>query len=52
VDAAEQHTDSWWPDFAEWFAERGGKKKDAPEALGGAGMAPIELAPGSYVLQK
>jgi class II poly(R)-hydroxyalkanoic acid synthase len=52
VDAAEQHTDSWWPDFAEWFAERGGKKKAAPDALGGAGMEPIEPAPGSYVLEK
>ena len=50
--SAEQHTDSWWPDFAAWFAERAGKKKAAPEALGGAGMAPIEPAPGSYVLQK
>jgi polyhydroxyalkanoate synthase len=52
VDAAEQHADSWWPDFAAWFAERGGKKKVAPDALGGAGMAPIEPAPGSYVLER
>jgi class II poly(R)-hydroxyalkanoic acid synthase len=52
VDAAEHHTDSWWPDFAEWLADRGGKKKAAPDAPGGAGMAPIEPAPGSYVLEK
>ena len=52
VDGAEQHADSWWPDFAAWFAERGGKKKVAPDALGGAGMAPIEPAPGSYVLER
>jgi polyhydroxyalkanoate synthase subunit PhaC len=52
VDAAEQHTDSWWPDFVAWLAVRGGKKKAAPDALGGAGLAPIEPAPGSYVLEK
>jgi polyhydroxyalkanoate synthase subunit PhaC len=52
VDAAEQHTDSWWPDFVAWLAVRGGQKKAAPDALGGAGMAPIEPAPGSYVLEK
>jgi polyhydroxyalkanoate synthase subunit PhaC len=52
VDAGEQHTDSWWPDFVAWLAVRGGKKKAAPDKLGGAGMAPIEPAPGSYVLEK
>jgi class II poly(R)-hydroxyalkanoic acid synthase len=52
VDAAEKHSDSWWPDFVAWLADRGGKKKAAPDALGGAGMAPIEPAPGSYVLEK
>jgi class II poly(R)-hydroxyalkanoic acid synthase len=52
VDAAERQTDSWWADFASWFGERGGKKVAAPDALGGAGMAPMEPAPGSYVLEK
>jgi polyhydroxyalkanoate synthase len=49
---AEQQTDSWWPDFVSWFGERSGKKKDAPQSLGGAGMAPMEPAPGSYVLER
>ena len=52
ADAAEQHNDSWWPDFAAWLAERAGEKKDAPDTLGGAGMDPLEPAPGSYVLQQ
>jgi len=51
ADSAEQHTGSWWPDYVAWLAERGGKKKDAPDSLGGAGMVPLEPAPGSYVLQ-
>jgi polyhydroxyalkanoate synthase len=52
LESAEQHTDSWWPDFVAWLGERGGEKKDAPAALGGAGMAPLEPAPGSYVLDR
>jgi polyhydroxyalkanoate synthase len=52
VESAEQHTDSWWPDFVAWLGERSGEKKDAPAAVGGAGMAPLEPAPGSYVLER
>jgi polyhydroxyalkanoate synthase len=51
ADKAERHTDSWWPDYVKWLAERSGQKKAAPAALGGAGMSPIEPAPGSYVLE-
>src|ERR1700752_2741646 len=29
VESAEQHTDSWWPDFVAWLGERS-EKKDAP----------------------
>jgi polyhydroxyalkanoate synthase len=52
LESAEPHPDSWWPDFVAWIGERSGEKKDAPVALGGAGMAPLEPAPGSYVLQR
>jgi polyhydroxyalkanoate synthase len=52
VESAERHTDSWWPDFVAWLGERSGEKKAAPAALGGAGMAPLEPAPGSYVLER
>ncbi|PXX11930.1 PHA/PHB synthase family protein [Mycolicibacterium moriokaense] len=51
AESAEQQSDSWWPDFVSWFAERSGKK-DAPDTLGGAGMAAIEAAPGSYVRER
>jgi polyhydroxyalkanoate synthase len=49
AEAADNHPGSWWPDFAAWLGARSGRKKAAPEALGGPGMSPIEPAPGSYV---
>ena len=52
LQTAEKSTDSWWPDFVAWLGQRGGAKKPAPTTLGGAGMAPLEPAPGSYVLQR
>jgi polyhydroxyalkanoate synthase len=52
LQSAEKSADSWWPDFVGWLGQRGGAKKPAPATLGGAGMAPLEPAPGSYVLQR
>jgi polyhydroxyalkanoate synthase len=52
LQSAEKSADSWWPDFVGWLGQRGGAKKPAPATLGGAGMAPLESAPGSYVLQR
>jgi poly[(R)-3-hydroxyalkanoate] polymerase subunit PhaC len=40
---------SWWPDYAEWLAERCGEEQAAPGELGGGGLAPICDAPGTYV---
>jgi polyhydroxyalkanoate synthase len=51
LESADQHAGSWWPDFVAWLGERGGKKQPAPQTLGGAGMTPLEPAPGSYVLE-
>ena len=51
AESAEQHPDSWWPDFVSWLGERSGGRKDAPQSLGGAGLTPLEPAPGSYVLE-
>jgi polyhydroxyalkanoate synthase len=48
---AAQHTGSWWTDWAQWIAARGGGKVAAREP--GAGQLPaIEDAPGSYVRVK
>ncbi len=39
---------SWWPDWGQWLARKGGKK--VPARQPGAGrLAPLEDAPGSYV---
>jgi polyhydroxyalkanoate synthase subunit PhaC len=46
---AETYHGSWWPDYADWLAERCGEEKAAPDELGGGGLAPIGDAPGTYV---
>ena len=40
---------SWWPDYADWLAERCGDEQAAPAELGGGGLEPIGDAPGTYV---
>jgi polyhydroxyalkanoate synthase len=40
---------SWWPDCADWLAERCGEEKAAPGEPGGGGLVPISDAPGTYV---
>jgi polyhydroxyalkanoate synthase len=47
--SAEQHGDSWWPDFSAWLAKRAGEQKAAPRELGGDGLTALGPAPGSYV---
>jgi polyhydroxyalkanoate synthase subunit PhaC len=46
---AETCQGSWWPDYADWLAERCGEEKAVPAELGGGGLAPICDAPGTYV---
>jgi polyhydroxyalkanoate synthase len=43
---------SWWPLWAEWVQKRAGDKVAAPEALGNAQYAPMEDAPGLYVIEE
>ena len=50
--SAETHSDSWWPDFSTWLAQRGGEQKPAPTVLGGDGLAALGPAPGSYVHER
>jgi len=40
---------TWWQDWTEWIAERGGDMVPAPDHLGNDAYPPIEEAPGSYV---
>lgn len=52
LDTAEKHSDSWWPHYVAWLAERSGPDVDAPTTLGGEGLPPLGPAPGRYVMEK
>jgi polyhydroxyalkanoate synthase subunit PhaC len=45
---ATEHAGSWWPDWAEWMADKSGPKVEAP-VPGSGKLKVIEDAPGSYV---
>jgi polyhydroxyalkanoate synthase len=49
---ATKHTDSWWLHWQAWQAERSGKLKKAPPALGNKAYAAAEAAPGTYVHER
>jgi polyhydroxyalkanoate synthase len=42
---------SWWPHWLEWISVRSGEKKPAPCALGSTELAPLDAAPGRYVME-
>jgi polyhydroxyalkanoate synthase len=52
LDSADKSSDSWWPDYTRWLAERSGPEIDAPKILGGEELPPLGPAPGSYVMEK
>ena len=52
LDSADKSSDSWWPDYTRWLAERSGPEVDAPRMLGGEELPPLGPAPGSYVMEK
>jgi polyhydroxyalkanoate synthase subunit PhaC len=52
LESSQKSSDSWWPDYAEWLAERSGPQVDAPKVLGGEGLPPLGPAPGGYVMEK
>jgi polyhydroxyalkanoate synthase len=46
---ATEHPGSWWPEWAKFLAEHGGKIIKAPAKPGNTKYRPIESAPGRYV---
>ncbi|WP_269434402.1 PHA/PHB synthase family protein [Vineibacter terrae] len=54
VAAAPPREGSWWPAWADWLAARSTPGRVAPPAMGAAakGYAPLDDAPGTYVLQR
>jgi polyhydroxyalkanoate synthase len=54
VDNANAREGSWWTPWVEWLAAHSAATLVAPPAMGNArkGLAPLDDAPGSYVLQR
>jgi len=50
--ASTEHKGSWWPCWAKWLADFGGKQCAARRRLGNKTYKQIEPAPGSYVKEK
>lgn len=48
-EGATEHKGSWWPEWANFLAEHGGKDIAAPAQPGNKSYRPIEPAPGRYV---
>ncbi|TWI69427.1 polyhydroxyalkanoate synthase [Pseudoduganella lurida] len=49
---ATEQPGSWWPQWAAFLAEHGGKDVKARAKLGSARYKPVEAAPGRYVKEK
>ena len=49
--SAEKRSDSWWPDYSRWLAERG-DQKTAPRRVGRGSLRAMEAAPGTYVHER
>jgi polyhydroxyalkanoate synthase len=52
LDQAPKLPGSWWPDYAQWLAERSGELRTAPEKLGGDEHRALGKAPGTYVFAR
>ncbi|MGV0981460.1 MAG: class I poly(R)-hydroxyalkanoic acid synthase [Polynucleobacter sp.] len=50
--AAKDIKGSWWPNYAKWLEQFGGKKIKASKAFGNAQYKKLEAAPGKYVKEK
>jgi polyhydroxyalkanoate synthase subunit PhaC len=51
LEAAEEHSGSWWPDWQAWNEAQDGRLVP-PRQIGGGKLTPIEDAPGRYVRVK
>ena len=50
--AAKDIKGSWWPNYAKWLEQFGGKKIKASKSFGNAQYKKLEAAPGKYVKEK
>ncbi|MBI3285969.1 MAG: class I poly(R)-hydroxyalkanoic acid synthase [Burkholderiales bacterium] len=49
LDGAQEHPGSWWPEWAAFLSEHGGKMVKSPLKPGNSNRSAIEPAPGRYV---
>jgi polyhydroxyalkanoate synthase len=49
---AEKHAGSWWPHWLAWIKARSGETAPAHVALGSTEYAPLDAAPGRYVMER
>jgi polyhydroxyalkanoate synthase len=52
LEQATKHQGSWWPHWLEWIQARSGDTVPAAIALGSVLHAPLDPAPGRYVMEK
>jgi len=52
LEQSAKQSGSWWPHWLQWIKARSGALSDAPAALGGADLPPLDDAPGRYVMEK
>lgn len=50
--AAKDIKGSWWPNYAQWLEQFGGKRIQASKTFGNARYKKLEAAPGKYVKEK
>jgi polyhydroxyalkanoate synthase subunit PhaC len=51
LEQPERHAGSWWPHWLTWIKSRSGEMTSAPAALGSDDHAPLDEAPGRYVME-
>ncbi len=52
LEGAEEVKGSWWPFWMEWMQKRSGDQIPAPTELGNDSYAPMDPAPGLYVVEE
>jgi len=52
LSAAQEIKGSWWPNYAKWLEQFGGKRVKAKKTFGNTQYKKLEAAPGKYVKEK